>query len=74
MMRPPEASPLFLGPEPRLEDDLYRRLGGHYLWRKLDETDRQLQRQGVQFAQLENVGLSASLISQYMNMKQKQVI
>ena len=74
MMRPPESQPLFSGADPGTTDAIYRRLGGHHLWRKLEETARQARRQGVRFAQLENESMSAALISQYMNMKQSQLL
>ncbi len=74
MLRPPRAAGLFEGGPPADVEEVYQRLGGHYLWRKLHETGRGLQRHGVRFAQLEHESLSAALITQYMNMKRRQVL
>ena len=74
MMRPPETAPLFSGEPTQSCDDLYNRLGGHIAWRRLHELGKHLHASGVQFNLLDSEHLSADLISQYMNIKQKQLI
>ena len=51
-----------------------RHLGGHLLWHDLRELGKVLQRRGVQFSLLENERLSAQLISQYLSVKQRQLL
>ena len=55
-------------------DDLYRELGGHLQWQKLRELQKVLQRIGVQFSLLGNERLSAELVSQYLSVKQRQLL
>jgi uncharacterized protein (DUF58 family) len=55
-------------------DDLYRELGGHLRWQKLRELQKILKRQGVQFSLLGNERLSAELVSQYLSVKQRQLL
>jgi hypothetical protein len=73
-LRPQEARPLFSGPELASDDELYDRLGGHVMWRKLHELDLFLRGVGVQFHLFDNEHLSIQLSSQYMQIKQKQLI
>lgn len=74
MMRPDGAEPLFEGAPAASMNDLYAKLGGHVAWRKLYELERHLRTQGVQFNLVNNEQLSADLVSQYMQIKQKQLI
>ena len=55
-------------------DEVYAHLGGHLLWHKLCELERVLQRRGVRFSLLDNERLSAQLVTQYLNVKQRQLI
>jgi uncharacterized protein (DUF58 family) len=73
MLQPAGARPLFTLPAPTL-DGLYEKLGGHLLWRRLRELDKQLQSRGVPLGLLENEKLSASLITQYLTIKGRQVL
>lgn len=74
MMRPPGAQPLFTRPDVNSPDDLYEHLGGHLRWQKLRELEKLLQRRGVRFSLLENEKMSAQLVSQYLGVKQRQLI
>ncbi len=74
MMQPPGATPLFTNPNIGSVDELYEHLGGHVLWHRLRELERILRRRGVQFSLLENERLSAELVSQYLSVKQRQLI
>jgi uncharacterized protein (DUF58 family) len=73
-LQPGGAEPLFSNPNVETTDDLYLRLGGHLLWRDLQELGTILRRRGVQFSQLRNERLSAELVSQYINIKQRQIL
>jgi uncharacterized protein (DUF58 family) len=74
MVRPPGVQPIFAGKDVTELDDLYRHLGGHLQWHNLRELQTVLQRRGVRFSLLDNEGLSAELVSQYMSVKQRQLL
>lgn len=74
MLRPEGAHPLFEGEPADSTSDLYDRLSGHISWRKLHELELQLRAEGVQFGLLDNEHLSGDLITQYMQIKQRQLI
>lgn len=74
MMRPLPARPLFTGPAPAGVDEIYGRLSGHLLWHDLNELGKKLQRQGVQFSLLQEDTMAAALVSQYLRIKQRQLL
>jgi len=74
MLQMPGVKPLFADPNVASLDDLYKQLGGHLQWQKLRELQKVLQRRGVQFSLLANERLSAELVSQYLNVKQRQLL
>jgi hypothetical protein len=65
---------MFANPEIGGLDELYQQLGGHFRSRNLRELQKTLQRQGVQFSLLGNENLSAELVSQYLSVKQRQLL
>jgi uncharacterized protein (DUF58 family) len=74
MLQPAGVAPLFSDPGVSTVDDLYGALGGHLQWHNLRELQKVLQRRGVNFSLLKNERLSAELVSQYLNVKQRQLI
>ena len=74
MMKPPGAEPVFSNPNVSSLDEVYQQLGGHILWHNLRELDKTLQRRGVRFSMLENEKLSTQLITQYLSVKQRQLL
>jgi uncharacterized protein (DUF58 family) len=74
MLQPSGVAPVFSNPNLRSVDDLYQHLGGHLLWHNLRELEKVLQRRGVRFSLLKNERLSAELVSQYLSVKQRQLI
>ncbi len=74
MLQMPGVKPLFTDPAVAGLDDLYGQLGGHLQWQKMRELQKVLQRCGVQFSLLNNERLSAELVSQYLNVKQRQLL
>lgn len=74
MMQPPGVQPLFAEPEVASVDELYRALAGHNLWHNLRELEKTLQRRGVGFSLVNQEQLSAQLVSQYLSVKQRQVL
>jgi uncharacterized protein (DUF58 family) len=74
MVQPPPARPLFTGPGPENVDEIYDRLGGHLLWHDLSELGKKLQRQGVRFSLLQDETMVATLVAQYLRIKQRQLL
>jgi uncharacterized protein (DUF58 family) len=74
MLQMPGVKPLFTDPDVAVLDDMYGRLGGHLQWQKLRELQKVLQRRGIQFSLLNNERLSAELVSQYLSVKQRQLL
>ena len=74
MVQPAGVRPLFTHPGVATLDQVYQELGGHLQWQKLRELEKVLQRRGVQFSLLQNERLSAELVSQYLNVKRRQLL
>jgi len=74
MLPPPGVAPVFTNPNVASLDQIYQHLGGHLLWHNLRELGKVLQRRGVQFSLLKNERLSAELVSQYLSVKQRQLL
>jgi uncharacterized protein (DUF58 family) len=74
MFRPAIAKPLFSSELVSSVNEVYSALGGHMLWRRLRETQKILQRQGVAFNLLNNDTLCTDLVSQYLTLKRRQVL
>jgi len=74
MVRPPGVQPLFTDAPVAEIDDLYLRLGGHLQWQKLRELQKVLQRRAVRFSLLDHERLGAEIVSQYMEVKQRQLL
>jgi uncharacterized protein (DUF58 family) len=74
MLQPPGVAALFSNPNVNNVDALYGRLGGHLRWQNLRELQKNLQRRGVQFLLLGNERLSAELVTQYLSVKQRQLL
>jgi uncharacterized protein (DUF58 family) len=74
MIQPPGVAPVFTNPNVASVDQLYQHLGGHLQWTKLRELEQVLKRRGVQFSLLGNERLSAELVSQYLNVKRRQLL
>jgi uncharacterized protein (DUF58 family) len=74
MIQPPGVAPLFASADVHQTDDLYRQLGGHLLWQKLRELEKVLKRRGVRFSLLPDERMCGNLVSQYMDVKQRQLL
>jgi uncharacterized protein (DUF58 family) len=73
MLQPAGAQPLF-NSAVGSEADLYQKLGGHMRWQNLRELEKVLHRRGVRFSLLESERLAVDLVSQYVNVKQRQLL
>ena len=74
MLSLPGVAPLFSAPDVERVDDLYKRLGGHIQWQKLIELEKVLKRRGVSMSMLDNEKMSVQLVSQYINVKRRQLL
>ena len=74
MMTPPGVRPLFTDPNIEKPGDVYQHLSGHLMWHDLREVERVLQRMGVGFFLLDNERMCAEIVTQYTNVKQRQLI
>jgi uncharacterized protein (DUF58 family) len=74
MMTPPRVRPLFADPQVETPGDVYQQLAGHLMWHDLREVDRVLQRMGIGFFLLDNERMCAEIVTQYTNVKQRQLI
>jgi len=74
MIQPPGVAPVFTNPNVASVDQLYEHLGGHLQWTRLRELEQVLKRRGVQFSLLGNERLSTELVTQYLNVKRRQLL
>ena len=74
MIKDRQMKPLFSGEPLTSNDGVYEALGAHLRWRNLKEVGNILNRKGVRFSLLENESLCLDLITQYINIKQRQLI
>jgi uncharacterized protein (DUF58 family) len=74
MLRPAGARPVFSNPGITSSEEIYDELSGHTLWHHLRETGSTLTRQGIRFTLLDHERLCVDLVSQYMDVKQRQIL
>lgn len=74
MFRPPGAYPLFTSPQIRQVQGIHQHLVGHMLWSAISDTRRLLKQHGAALHLLDKNQLCSQLVSQYMEVKQRQVL
>jgi len=74
MFKPIAAKPLFSSESVSSVNDIYNDLGGHLLWRRLQEIQKVLQRRAVGLGMLDNENFCTELVSQYLTLKRRQVL
>lgn len=74
MLRPDAVRPVFTNTEVNTLDDLYRELSGHLRWEKLRELERVLARRGIRFALLDPVMVSAELVRQHADVRERELL
>jgi len=74
MIQPKQMDPLFSGPTPAKAEDLFQELSGHMLWQNLKTLGLRLQREGVTFLLVPDERLVGETISQYIKVKQQQLL
>ena len=66
--------PLFENDEVSSHQDMMRQLAGHMVWQGLKEVERELSVTGVTLTVSQEDGLTAEVLSQYMRVKQRQLL
>ncbi len=74
MLQPPGVRPVFSDDRVTTANELYGDLAGHIRWHGLRELEKILQRRGVRLSLLQSERLAVDLVSQYVNVKQRQVL
>ena len=74
MLVPRGVRPLFSSDDVETLDDLYAHLGGHMEWRDLIELKSVLHFHGATLSLLRHETMTADLVSQYINQKQRQLL
>jgi uncharacterized protein (DUF58 family) len=74
MFRPPGAYPLFTSAAIRNVEGIYQHLVGHMRWASLSETRRLLRQRGAALHLLNKDQHCSQLVSQYMEIKQRQLL
>jgi hypothetical protein len=69
-----KANPLFTSSHVQSVDDVYQNLGRHIVWENLHETEKRLKKRGIGFSMLDHEKINIQLISQYLNIKKKQIL
>lgn len=73
-LRAPEVTPLFSDAEVQDENEIYARLAGHERWNQTRVLGKKLKSLGVTAATLENESMAAQLVTQYLQVKRRQVL
>ena len=74
MIRPWGVGKLFTGETPASVNEIYSRLGGHLRLQQLEALQKDLQHTGANFNLLDNESLCPKLVSQYINLKHRQLL
>jgi uncharacterized protein (DUF58 family) len=74
MVRPAGVQPAFSNASVTTANELYAELAGHMRWQQLRELEKVLQRRGVRLSLLPSERLAVDLVSQYLSVKQRQVL
>ena len=73
-LRAPGMGQLFAGDPVTTTGEIYTRLGGHLQWREARELADRLRPLGVTASLLENETLAAQLVTQYLQVKRRQLL
>ena len=74
MIQPPGVRAVFSDPDVSGAEDVYAHLAGHLQWHRLGELTRGLRHRGVRFSLLGNESFCPDLVSQYIGVKQRQLL
>ncbi len=69
-----EVAPIFQSNPVHSIHEIYQNLGGHLLWHHMRELEKKLKHHGVRLLNLDNEKMSAQLVSNYLSIKQRQLL
>lgn len=72
MLNPGAVKPIFSSPDTGSTKDVYRNLGKHLIHQNILNMEKRLKKRGIGFLMLDNEKINLQLMSQYLNIKQKQ--
>jgi uncharacterized protein (DUF58 family) len=73
-LRAPGVAPLFSTGEVTEDEEIYGRIAGHARWAEAQALARKLKPQGITSTLLEDESMAAQLVSQYLRIKQRQIL
>jgi uncharacterized protein (DUF58 family) len=74
MLQPAGVQAIFSNDNVTSANELYGELAGHLRWQQLRELEKVLQRRGVRLSLLPSERLAVEMVSQYLSVKQRQLI
>jgi uncharacterized protein (DUF58 family) len=74
MVNPAGVAPMFTGSDVTAVDQLYDKLAGHLRWHNLEQLGRQLHRRGVKLAISDGGQMALRLVSDYLAIKNRQLL
>ena len=74
VLKPPYASPVFTGEPVNDTGEIYERLAGHLVVGDLEELKIKLKRKGMDLYLMGEGSLSTQMVSQYMDVKRRQLL
>ena len=74
VLKPPRANPLFTGASVSDTGEIYERLAGHLILSDLEELRVTLKRKGMDLNLMGEGSLSTRMVSQYMDVKRRQLL
>ena len=73
MIEPGRVEPMFKKPV-ESDAEVYEALAGQMIWQKLREVEKMLAWRGVRFSVLPNESIAPQVVSQYLEVKQRQIL
>jgi hypothetical protein len=73
MIEPGRVEPMFKTPVTS-DAEVYEALAGQMIWQKLREVEKMLAWRGVRFAAVANEAVAPRVVSQYLEVKQRQIL
>lgn len=76
MLRPPGVAELFTNEagDPKTDDEVYEKLGGHLAWRALRELEITMRRGGVRLTLFSQATVAQQVVALYQQVKQRQLL
>lgn len=74
MLRPHGVRPLFADLATPTTEAIYQHLAGHMVWQQLQQLTTVLRRHGIPLALLDSASLCTQLVTDYMRIKQRQLL